>query len=281
MRILTTVLVLAAGTLVAAGQSTSTPVQSQGQGQGQGQTTMTSRPTGDLKDAADRTRKATEAFMELVNGKDNGIPTQLLSNAEAVIVIPTLVKGGFIAGAKHGKGIVSVRRSATADASAMTGTGNQTTGAGNMTSRMDGAWTGPAFIKMTGGSIGWQIGVESVDLVLLVMNRKGVDDLLDDRFTIGGSLSVAAGPLGRSGDAATSATAGAGVLGYSRAQGLFAGATLEGAAIKNDEDENQALYGFENAHLRTILMNGIRPVAPVPTEIQQWQDTLGRVAARR
>src|SRR5204862_4574538 len=111
MRILTTVLVLAAGSLVAARQPALVASP-----QGQGQTAaMTSSPTGDLKDAADRTRKATTAFNELVNAKDNGIPTQLLSNAEAIIVIPTLVKGGFIAGAKHGKGIVSVRRTAAAD----------------------------------------------------------------------------------------------------------------------------------------------------------------------
>lgn len=248
MRTLAVILALAAaGTFVSAGQPTLAQATSQPQGQ-------TQPLTGDLKDAADRARHATETFTELVTSKDNAIPQQLLRNAEAIIVIPTLIKGGFVAGAKHGKGIVSVR--------------SQT-----------GVWSEPAFIRMTGGSIGWQIGIESVDLVLLVMNRKGVDDLLDDRFTIGGSLSLAAGPLGRSGDAATNITASAGVLGYSRAQGLFAGATLEGAAIKNEADENQALYG-EDAHLRTILMDNPKPIVALPAEIRQWQDTLTRLASR-
>jgi len=233
------------------------------------------QPTGDLKDAADRTRHATDVFTELVTSKDNAIPQRLLSNAEAIIVIPTLIKGGFVAGAKHGKGIVSVRQTMTSP-----GAASAAADASGPHTMASGGWSGPAFIRMTGGSIGWQIGIESVDLVLLVMNRKGVDELLDDRFTLGGSLSLAAGPLGRSGDAATNVTAAAGVLGYSRAQGLFAGATLEGAAIKNEADENQALYGA-NAHLRTILMDNPRPVVALPAEIRQWQDTLARLAVRR
>jgi len=267
MRTLTGILVLVTGVTVIASRQ---PTQTQSSMRSQDRQEV----TGDLKDAADRVRHATDVFTELVNGKDNGIPTQLLFNAEAVIVIPTLIKGGFVAGAKHGKGIVSVRTLPTSD--------RDTTAGSASASRTDGTagWSGPAFIKMTGGSIGWQIGVESVDLVLLVMNRKGVDELLDDRFTIGGNLSLAAGPLGRSGDAATNPTAAAGVLGYSRAQGLFAGATLEGAAIKNDQDENQALYG-NSAHLRTILIDRARPAVALPAEIRQWQDTLARVATRR
>jgi len=263
------IVVLVVGvTMVSLRQPTHAQATSQSQAQSR---TSAAQPTGDLKDAADRTRHATDVFTELVTSKDNAIPERLLRDAEAIIVIPTLIKGGFVAGAKHGKGIVSVRQ-ATATGAASGGPSVQ-----NMA---NGGWSGPAFIRMTGGSIGWQIGIESVDLVLLVMNRKGVDELLDDRFTLGGSLSLAAGPLGRSGDAATNVTAAAGVLGYSRAQGLFAGATLEGAAIKNEADENQALYG-ENAHLRTILVDNARPVVPLPAEIRQWQDTLARLVIRR
>ena len=254
MRILCAVLIMcAAGVAVDAGQ------QPQSQSAKQ-------ELSGDLKDAADRVRKSTDVFNELVTTPDRGIPTDLLSRAEAVIVIPTLVKGGFIVGAKHGKGIVSVRRAAgTAAAGGDPG---------------EAAWSGPAFIKMTGGTIGWQIGLQSVDLVLLVMNRKGVDDLLSDRFTVGGSLSVAAGPVGRSGNAATDIKAQSEILGYSRAQGLFAGATLEGASIRNDDDENEALYGKE-ADLKTILQTGMKPMVPLPAEIQRWQDTLARLTARR
>jgi lipid-binding SYLF domain-containing protein len=252
MRTLTSLLIFAvAGTLVSARQQP----QSQTQPPAQARQEL----TGDLKDAAERVGKATEVFNELVSTPDRGIPTDLLSRAEAIIVIPSLMKGGFIVGAKHGKGIVSVRRAAGS------------TGAGG--------WSGPAFIKMTGGTIGWQIGLQSVDLVLLVMNRKGIDELLEDRFTVGGSLSLAAGPLGRSGNAATNVTAEVGILGYSRAQGLFAGATLEGAAIRNDADENEAVYG-ESAGLRTILMSGAPPVVPLPVELQKWQDTLARLTRR-
>ena len=212
---------------------------------------------GDLKDAADRARKATEVFNEIATAPDRGIPSDLLRGAEAVIVIPSLMKGGFVVGAQHGKGLVSARR---ADA--------------------PGGWSGPAFVKMTGGSIGWQIGLESVDLVLLVMNRKGIDDLLDDRFTIGGNLSLAAGPVGRSGSAATNITAETGLVGYSRAQGLFAGATLEGAAIHKDADETEAIYG-KDVRLREILLTGAKPIVALPAEVQLWLDTLTRLAARR
>jgi len=271
MRTLVGILTLAvAGTLVSVRQPThAQTTQSQ-----DGNRSTTMHPTGDLKDAADRTRRATATFTELVTGKDNDIPQSLLRNAEAIIVIPTLIKGGFVAGAKHGKGILTVRQPGAATGTADANRGMSGADGGT------GEWSGPAFIRMTGGSIGWQIGIESVDLVLLVMNRKGVDELLDDRFTLGGSLSFAAGPLGRSGDAATNITAAAGVLGYSRAQGLFAGATLEGAAIKNEADENQALYG-ENAHLRTILIDNAKPIVAPPMEIRQWQDTLARLAGRR
>jgi lipid-binding SYLF domain-containing protein len=227
--------------------------------------------SGDLKDAAERSRKATEVFNELVTAPDRGIPTDLLSAAEAIIVIPSLMKGGFIVGAKHGKGLVSVRRPPDVSAGARSPQSDAPPAA---------AWSGPAFVKITGGTIGWQIGLESVDLVLLVMNRKGVEELLEDRFTIGGSLSLAAGQVGRSGNAATNITAETGILGYSRAQGLFAGATLEGAGIRNDRDENEAVYGG-NSQLRTILITGAKPIVPLPVELQQWQSTIARAAARR
>ena len=275
MRILPSVtFVVLAGTLVSAWQPSQAQTQPPTPPRGQSAQEL----RGDLKDAAERTAKATEVFNELVTAPDRGIPKDLLGGAEAVIVIPSLMKGGFIVGAKHGKGIVSVRRPVDSPATARAVSDSAATD--GQATALSG-WSGPAFIQMTGGTIGWQIGLESVDLVLLVMNRKGIDELLEDRFTLGGALSVAAGPLGRSGNAATNITGEAGVLGYSRAQGLFAGATLEGAGIKNDRDENEAVYGKENAHLRIILRQGAKPVVPLPVELQQWQDTLARLAARR
>ena len=202
---------------------------------------------------SDEAKGITESIMvlrELTTAPDSRVPDYLLARAEAIVVIPTLVKGGFIIGAKHGKGVISTRDRATA------------------------TWSNPAFVNMTGGSIGWQIGVESVDLVLLVMNARGVNDLLEDRFTIGGSLSIAAGPVGRTGDAATNAQVTAQILTYSRARGLFAGATLEGAGLRGDNDANKAAYG--TTALREVLSATPRPTAPEAAAT--WRATLKQLA---
>jgi lipid-binding SYLF domain-containing protein len=190
-----------------------------------------------------------EVLQELTGGPDRQIPEHLLARAEAIVVIPSLIKGGFIVGAKHGKGIVS-----TFDRTANT-------------------WSNPAFVNMTGGSIGWQIGVEAVDLVLLVMNRNGVDELLEDRFTLGGNLSISAGPVGRTGAAATDAQFSAQILAYSRSKGLFAGATLEGAALHSDNDSNEALYNQES--LRDVLKATPGPSAPAAAGT--WRSTMKRL----
>jgi lipid-binding SYLF domain-containing protein len=208
----------------------------------------------DASDEARRIQNATEVLRELTTSPDDGIPQHLLERSEAIVVIPSLIKGGFVVGAKHGKGIVSARGQSA------------------------GGWTAPGFVNMTGGSIGWQIGIESVDLVLLVMNRNGVEQLLEDRFTLGGNLSVAAGPVGRSASAATNAQVNAQILAYSRAKGLFAGATIEGAALHEDKDANRAFYGTPLA-LREIVM----PAAPrtnVPAVASGFTDMLQRVAAK-
>ncbi len=134
-------------------------------------------------------------------------------------MIPSLVKGGFIVGAQHGRGIMSVR------------------------DRETNKWSAPGFVALTGGSIGWQIGVQAVDLVLLVMNREGVKDLLDNEFKLGANASVAAGPVGRQGEASTDASLSAQILAYSRAKGLFAGLALEGASLRIDRDAIERLYG--------------------------------------
>jgi lipid-binding SYLF domain-containing protein len=187
-------------------------------------------------DEAKRITESITVLRELSGAPDRQIPEHLLARAEAIVVIPTLIKGGFVIGAKHGKGIISTRDRAT------------------------NTWSNPAFVTMTGGSIGWQIGVESVDLVLLVMNRRGVDDLLEDRFTLGGSLSVAAGPVGRSGEASTNAQVSAQILAYSRSKGLFAGATLEGAGLRQDNDANKRMYNVSS--LRDVLAGKGGPTAP-------------------
>lgn len=204
----------------------------------------------DSKQASDEVelvQKSMQVLSDLTKVPEDGIPKELLERAEGIVVIPSLVKGGFIIGAKHGKGIISAKHSS-------------------------GMWSPPAVVKMSGGSIGWQIGLESVDLVLLVMNRKGIEQLLQDKFTLGGELSVAAGPVGRNAQAGTNAQANAGILAYSRSKGLFAGATFEGAALHGDEDDNQALYGRE-VSLKEIVLNNA-PNTKAPSIVETWRTTL-------
>ena len=199
-------------------------------------------------DEIELVQKSMAVLRDLTKVPEDGIPKELLERAEGVIVIPSLLKGGFIVGAKHGKGVMSAKNRAT------------------------GEWSPPAFVKMTGGSIGWQIGMESVDLVLLVMNRKGIEQLLQDKFTIGGDLSIAAGPVGRSGQAAANAQLNAGLLAYSRSKGLFAGATFEGAALHGDGDDNQAFYGREISLKEIVLDNA--PNTKAPPAVATWKSTL-------
>ncbi|HYN08849.1 MAG TPA: lipid-binding SYLF domain-containing protein [Vicinamibacterales bacterium] len=202
----------------------------------------------DNRDEVELVQKSMDVLRELTKVPEDGIPKELLARAEGIVVIPSLLKGGFIIGAKHGKGVLSAKN------------------------KSSGAWSPPAIVKMTGGSIGWQIGVESVDLVLLVMNRNGIEQLLQDKFTIGGELSVAAGPVGRNAQAGTNAQANAGILAYSRSKGLFAGATLEGAALRADGDDNQALYGRELSLKEIALENA--PKTRAPAIVETWRGML-------
>lgn len=210
--------------------------------------TMPAKDT--MTDEAEKISKSIEVLNDLTAAPDKGIPQNLLDSAEAIVVIPSLVKGGFVVGAKHGKGVVSVRDRAT------------------------NTWSAPAFVKLTGGSIGWQIGLEQVDLVMLVMNRKGVDDLLSDKFTIGGSASLTAGPVGRNADAGTDAKMSSQILAYSRAKGLFAGASLEGAALHGDDDDNKDFYGQKRSVREIVIGNA---PASQPPMAKTWQSTIARI----
>jgi len=223
------------------------------------------RPDEDIDDYVERIEESIETLKALTKIPADGIPRYLLERAEAVVVIPSLVRGGFIIGAKHGKGVISVRTRSTAAAGETSGVAT------------GGTWSAPAFVNLTGGSIGWQIGAESVDLVLLVMNRDGVNELLEDKFTLGGNLSVAAGPVGRSADAATNVRLDAQILAYSRAKGLFAGATFEGAALHANDSANKAFYGREIS-LREILFAG-KPFTSLPPIVTMWHQTLTSLAS--
>jgi lipid-binding SYLF domain-containing protein len=184
----------------------------------------------------------------LVRAPDQGIPEHILSRAEAIVVIPSLVKGGFIFGAQHGRGVMSVRN------------------------RETNTWSAPGFVALTGGSIGWQIGVQAVDLVLLVMNKEGVKDLLDNEFKLGANASVAAGPVGRQGEASTDASLSAQILAYSRAKGLFAGLSLEGSSLRVDRDANEDFY--RTSVSTDEMVRGVTRTTPLGS---QWTATLARL----
>ncbi|MGP0070775.1 MAG: lipid-binding SYLF domain-containing protein [Bryobacteraceae bacterium] len=169
------------------------------------------------KGAQKRVAVSAEVLSEILHAKDKTIPEDLISKALCVGVVPSLKRAGFIVGAKYGKGVVVCR-----------------TGRG---------WSAPDTIRIEGGSFGFQIGAGETDLVFIVMNRHGVDDLMKDKFTLGGDASVMAGPVGRSGTAATDALMRAEILSYSRSHGIFAGVSLEGATLRPDYGDNRELYG--------------------------------------
>ncbi len=178
-------------------------------------------------DAAKRVSDATNVFSEIMATPDKGIPQELLENARCIVIVPDLKTAAFFFGAKYGKGIVSCRR--------------------------EGGWSAPATVRIEGGSVGFQIGGSETDLIMLVMNHGGMDKLLSSKFTLGAEGSVAAGPVGRTATAQTDAQMHAEILSWSRSQGLFAGIALEGATLRQDLDDNQALYGrkLENREIVT------------------------------
>ena len=211
-------------------------------------TVLTASPAGAQTNEEKRVTDSAAVLETLVRAPDNGIPEHILERAEAIVVIPSLVKGGFIIGAQHGRGVMSVRN------------------------RETNTWSAPGFVALTGGSVGWQIGLQAVDLVLLVMNKEGVKDLLDNEFKIGANASVAAGPVGRQGEASTDASLSAQILAYSRAKGLFAGLSLEGASLRVDRDANKDFYN--TAVSTDEMVRGITKTTPLGS---QWTATLTRL----
>lgn len=182
--------------------------------------------------ASSRLESAATVLNEIMATPDKGIPSDILGSAKCVAVVPNLLKGGFIVGGAHGRGMATCR----------TATG----------------WSAPAPITTTGGSVGLQIGGQSVDLVMVVMNDRGMQALLTNKFKLGADASVAAGPVGRHTEGATDWKLRAEVLTYSRARGLFAGISFNGAVIKQDEDATGELYGRQ-VDFKTILTGSVQP----------------------
>jgi SH3 domain-containing YSC84-like protein 1 len=178
------------------------------------------------EDSVARLQSSVDVLHAIIATPDKGIPEEVLSSAKCILVVPDLIKGGFIFGGKHGRGVASCR---TAE-----------------------GWSAPAFVSIGGGSWGLQIGVEEVDLVMLVMNDQGFQHLLSSKLQLTGEGSVAAGPVGRHASAGTDWKMNTETLTYSRSKGVFAGLTLEGAVVEQDDDSTQAIYGKEMA-FRNIL----------------------------
>ena len=195
----------------------------------------------DTKDKAkeeDRLQNAGTIMGEILNVPDN-IPQDLLDKAKCVVVIPSVLKAAFIVGGSYGRGAMVCRSGKT----------------------MSGAWGAPAMMVLEGGSVGFQIGGEATDFVLLVMNDRGANSLLHSKVKLGGDVSAAAGPVGRTAEANTDAYMRSEILTYSRARGLFAGVSLEGASLRADEDGNEALYG-RKISAGEIVLGPTSPATP-------------------
>jgi lipid-binding SYLF domain-containing protein len=183
-----------------------------------------------------RIQDAATVLTEITVSPEKGIPLDLWNRAACVMVIPGLKKAAFVIGGEYGKGLMSCRRGSD--------------------------WSAPLFMRLEKGSWGLQIGAQSIDLVLLVMNKGGAEKLLGNKVSLGAELSVAAGPVGRDAQAATDANLKAEILSYSRAQGLFAGINLSGGVLRGDTDDNKDLYGV-NVNAREVLLGDTVPMPSV------------------
>jgi len=188
----------------------------------------------DRREAAERLTEATTVLSEMMSAGDKGIPQDLLDKAQCAVIVPGMKKGAFIVGGQFGKGFMTCR-----------GTG-------------DKGWTAPAAIKVEGGSVGFQIGGSETDVIMLVMNQRGADRLMQSEFTLGGEGEVAAGPVGRNASAQTDAKLTAEMLSWSRSRGVFAGVSLKGTTLRADKGENEVLYGRE-LDTRAVIDGKVTP----------------------
>ena len=205
------------------------------------------RADEDKTDVSERLSSAATTLREIAQAPDKGIPDEVYNGAKCVAVVPRMLKGGFIFGAKHGRGVSTCRLP-------------------------NGRWSAPALFTITGGSWGAQIGVEDVELVIMVMNDEGMRHLLENKFQVGGSVSGAAGPVGRHASAGVDWKAETQLLTYSRSKGLFAGIDLSGSWIETDKDSMDALYGKDVTSNQALTGK-----VPVPTEAKPFIAEVARV----
>ncbi|MDR0843171.1 MAG: lipid-binding SYLF domain-containing protein [Acidobacteriota bacterium] len=214
-------------------------------------------PLAVADEVEDRIVRGAVVLKEIFEAPDSGIPQDLIDKSVCVVVIPGMKKGGFIFGGNYGRGLMSCR-----------------------TDIGGGPWSSPAMFRLEGGSFGLQIGAQSVDLVLMVMNLSGIESLLGNKFTLGGDASVAAGPVGRSAAAETDAWMSAKILAYSRTRGLFGGLIIKGGTMRPDKSANDKLYR-QVVDIHTLLLQGtsqIPGVAGIPKDAQIFLDQLNKIS---
>jgi lipid-binding SYLF domain-containing protein len=190
--------------------------------------------------------KAIEAIPE------KGIPPALLRNANGIAIIPNVIKAGFVLGGRYGTGILVVRNG-------------------------EGRWSNPSFISITGGSIGWQIGVQGIDIILVFKSSRSIEHIMTGKFTLGADASIAAGPVGREASAATDVQLKSEIYSYSRSRGLFAGLSIAGAVLKIDNDANGNYYGVRNITAREIFR---KKDLKVPEEVETLKRLLTEYSSR-
>ena len=200
---------------------------------------------------AERIDEVIAVLHEIMSAPDASMPETLLERSVGIAVFPSTVRAGFFLGGQRGHGVIAARDEET------------------------GAWSAPAFLTLTGGSIGLQVGAQSVDIILLIQNRRGLSRLLDNQFKLGGDASAAVGPVGRTLEASTDLQMTAEILSYSRSRGVFAGVTLGGATLRADRDANERFYG-ERLDSREIVLDGeTGTTAPdAVTRLREALDTL-------
>ena len=204
------------------------------------------------KTAELRIKAATEDLNQMMMASDKGIPQDLLAKASCVIVVPNMKAGGFVVGAEYGRGFFSCRKAS---------------GVG---------WTAPGSIKLEGGKFGFLIGGKETDLIMLVMNKSGMDRMVSDKFQIGGEASAAAGPVGRTSTAMTDAEMHAEILSYSRSRGVFGGLDLSGSAVLQDDKANEELYGKAITNKELVETHVMTPADAKP-----FTHTLERLSSRK
>jgi SH3 domain-containing YSC84-like protein 1 len=202
----------------------------------------------DRTDDVSRLQSAATVLDEIMAAPDKGIPEEIVGSAKCIAIVPSMLKGGFVVGGAYGKGVASCRT--------------------------DKGWSAPAFFTVEGGSFGLQIGGQAVDLVMIIMNDAGMQNLLQSKFKLGADASVAAGPVGRHAEGMTDWKMRAQVLTYSRARGAFAGLTLNGAAVRQHKDDTRAFYG-RMVPFKTLLLGNLQPI---PSDAEPWIAALNKYA---